>query len=303
MKLDAERKRATVSGGEIAYVDAGEGPAVVLLHGFPTSSHLWRREAWLFAERMRVIAPDMLGYGESAKPLGADLSEPAQARYVDELLDQLRIDQAAVVGHDLGGGIAQMLALDGRLDVHSMVLLDAVAFDAWPIEGVKMLQGGDPAQERVDFVEEVIRLIFDLGVAHKERLDQQVVDRFLEPWRQDPAAFFRAARGITGRGLKGRDDELRTLDAPTFVVWGEEDPFVPAEVGERLGETIPGSTVALLPGCSHFVTEDAPQTVGPLIHHFLRSQYLGDSPLAHGSGPVEVLFERPTATSADEDLD
>ena len=303
MKLDAERKRASVSGGEIAYVEVGDGPPVLLLHGFPTSSHLWRREAWLFAERMRVIAPDMLGYGDSAKPIDADLSEVAQALYVEELLDQLGIAQAAVVGHDLGGGVAQMLALDGRVDVRCLVLLDSVCFDAWPIEGVKMLQSGDPAQERPDFVEEVIRLIFDVGISHQERLDEDLIGRFVVPWGEDPAAFFRAASAITGRGLDGRERELAKLDVPTFIVWGEEDPFLPAQLAERLGEAIPGSTVALLPGCSHFVTEDAPQTVGPLTYHFLRSQYLGESPLSHGSRPVEVLFERPPGHDLDEDVD
>ncbi len=287
----------------MAYVDVGEGPAVVLLHGFPTSSHLWRREAWLFAERMRVIAPDLLGYGASAKPLDADLSERAQARYVDDLLTQLGIDQAAVVGHDLGGGIAQLLALDGRAEVRCLVLLDTVCFDAWPIEGVKMLQSGDPNQERPDFVEEVVRLIFDVGVSHKERLDAEVLGRFVAPWRDDPAAFFRAARAITGEGLAGREAELSRLDVPAFILWGEEDPFLPPELAERLGEAIPGSTVALLPGCSHFVNEDAPQTIGPLMYHFLRSQYLGESPPSHGGGPVEVLFERPSTGDVDPDLE
>ena len=301
MNLDAERSRAALSGGDIAYVDAGEGPAVVLLHGFPTSSHLWRRETWLLAERMRVIAPDLLGYGESAKPADADLSVSAQARYVDELLDHLGIGEAAVVGHDVGGGVAQMLALDGRVEVRTLVLLDAVCFDAWPIEGVKLLQSGDPTQERTGFVQEVMRLLFDLGIARKERLDDELFERFMRPWREDPSAFFRAARAIDGVGLTGREAELRRLDVPTFILWGEEDPFLPPELGERLGELIPGSTVALLPGCSHFVTEDAPQTVGPLMYHFLRSQYLGDSPLSHGSGPVEVLFERPSAHDMDID--
>ena len=303
MDLDAYRKRARVSGGEIAYVDLGAGDPVVLLHGFPTSSELWRRESWLFAQQMRVIAPDMLGYGSSEKPPAADLSEPAQAGYVSELMEQLGIERAALVGHDLGGGIAQMLALDGGVEVGCLVLLDSVCFDAWPIEGVKMLQSGDARQETAEFVEEVGRLILDLGIAHKERFDDEVARTYLGPWKDDPAAFFRAARAITGKALARREDELAALDVPTFIVWGEEDPFLPPELAERLGEAIPGATVALVPGCSHFVTEDAPQTVAPLVYHFLRSQYLGDSPLSHGSGPAEVLFERPDSPHRDEDLD
>ncbi|HEX8099751.1 MAG TPA: alpha/beta fold hydrolase [Actinomycetota bacterium] len=303
MNLDSHRKRALVSGGEMAYADLGEGEAVVLLHGFPTSSELWRREAWLFAQQMRVIAPDLLGYAASEHPLDADLSEPAQARYVAELLEGLGLRSVALVGHDVGGGIAQMLALDAALDVRCLVLLDSVCFDAWPIEGVKMLQSGDPKQETGEFVEEVCRLIFDLGVAHHERLGEEALAPYVAPWKDDPAAFFRAARAIRGEGLAGRETELKALDVPTFILWGEEDPFLPSELGERLGETIAGATVALLPGCAHFITEDAPQTVGPLIHHFLRSQYLGASPLSHGGGPVEVLFERPDPSDAFLDPD
>jgi pimeloyl-ACP methyl ester carboxylesterase len=287
----------------MAYADLGEGEAVVLLHGFPTSSELWRREAWLFAQQMRVIAPDLLGYAASEHPLDADLSEPAQARYVAELLEGLGLRSVALVGHDVGGGIAQMLALDAALDVRCLVLLDSVCFDAWPIEGVKMLQSGDPKQETGEFVEEVCRLIFDLGVAHHERLGEEALAPYVAPWKDDPAAFFRAARAIRGEGLAGRETELKALDVPTFILWGEEDPFLPSELGERLGETIAGATVALLPGCAHFITEDAPQTVGPLIHHFLRSQYLGASPLSHGGGPVEVLFERPDPSDAFLDPD
>ena len=66
--IPPERRRTAVSGGQLAYVDVGDGPPVLLVHGFPTSSYLWRREMWLLAQRMRVVAPDLLGYGESGKP-------------------------------------------------------------------------------------------------------------------------------------------------------------------------------------------------------------------------------------------
>jgi 2-hydroxymuconate-semialdehyde hydrolase len=286
-----EPKRARVSGGEISFVDMGEGPPVLLLHGFPTSSFLWRREVWLLAQAMRVIAPDLLGYGRSDKPTDADLSEPAQAEYVKELLTQLKIEDVAVVGHDLGGAVAQMLALDGAVNVRSLVLLDSACFDAWPIEGVRMLQTATPDQETAGFAEDIVRLTFDLGVKHNGFLDEQSLDGYVAPWREDPAAFFRAARAISGRGLAGRDAELAALDLPTLLIWGEEDPFLPSELGERLQETIEGATLALLPGCGHFVSDDAPTTVGPLIFEFLRTRYLGQTH-SHGE-PVPVFLERP----------
>jgi 2-hydroxymuconate-semialdehyde hydrolase len=300
--LEVERKRAMVSGGEIAYVDLGEGPPLLLLHGYPSSSYLWRRETWLFAQRMRVIAPDLLGYGDSDKPEGADLTEGAQTGYVRELLAQLGIQELAVVGHDLGGAIAQMLALEGDLTVRTLVLLDSDCFDAWPIEGVKMLQAATPDQETEEFVEEVVRLAFDLGVAHKAMMEEADLDAYARPWMGNPAAFFRATRGLTGRGLAGREEELGALEQRVLIIWGEDDPYLDPELALRLGDILPGSTVALLPGCSHFVTEDAPQTVGPLIYEYLRTHYLGQSH-HHGEpgGPVPVSLERPPRRSAEEE--
>jgi 2-hydroxymuconate-semialdehyde hydrolase len=291
--LVLEHDRVRVSGGDLSYADLGEGPPVLLLHGFPTSSFLWRREAWLLAQRMRVIVPDLLGYGRSEKPNDTDLSEAAQAGYVRELLGELGIAELAVVGHDLGGAVAQMLTLDDGPDVRALVLLDSACFDAWPIEGVRMLQSTTPEQETNEFVESLIRLTLDLGVAHKDRIDEATAQGYLEPWRQDPAAFFRAARAITGRGLAGRERELAALDIPVFAIWGEDDPFLDAELAERLGESIPGCTVALLPGCSHFVNEDAPPTVGPLVYEYLRSRYVGDQHVHAETGPVQVYLERP----------
>jgi pimeloyl-ACP methyl ester carboxylesterase len=194
------------------------------------------------------------------------------------LLDGLEISEVAVVGHDIGGAVAQILALDSKhLAVRTMVLLDSACFDAWPIEGVRRLQEVASEQETRSFVDDVVRLTFDIGVAHRGRLDEADLAGYLEPWMGDPPAFFRALRGILGKGLAGRELDLAALDMPAFIIWGEEDPFLPAELAERLQESLPGSTLALLPGCSHFVMEDAPRTVGPLIYEFLRSRYLAST--------------------------
>jgi len=285
------KQRFTGSSGELAYVDEGDGPAVLLLHGFPTSSHLWRGFVPPLAARHRVIAPDLLGYGDSAKPAGADLTIFSQAASVRELLEHLGVDEFAVVGHDVGGGIAQLLALD--TGAKALVLLDSIAFDVWPIEGVRMLQATEPEQETEELVESVIRLSLDLGIAKKQRLTEELVEATVRPFAGDPPAFFRAARAIDGRGLAGREDELAALDIPVFLIWGEEDPFLPVDVADRLGELLDGSTLALLPGCSHFVTEDATETLVPLVTEWLRAQYLRQP---HGHAASQPLIQlRPKA--------
>ena len=158
-----------------------------------------------------------------------------------------------------------------------------------------MLQGASAEQQTQDFVEGILTLTFDMGVKHRGFLDEPSLQGYLEPWREEPAAFFRAARAISGRGLSGRDRDLGALDIPIFLIWGEDDPFLPPELAERLQDTMEGSTLALLPGCSHFITDDAPTTVGPLINEFLRTRYLGRSH-THGE-PVPVFLERPHSGS------
>ena len=289
-----ERHRVRISAGDVAYVDEGDGAAVVLLHGFPTHADLWRNLVPILAPRFRVVAPDLLGYGDSGKPGDADLSISAQAGYVPELLERLGVDEFAAVGHGAGGGVAQLLALEAP--VRTLVLLDTVAFDQWAAAGVvpELTEDGmaaDPAM-----AERAVREAFDRGMGHPERLSPDDLELFADPWRRDPAALLRAARALDGGGLAGAANRIGERAIPVLVLWGEEDPWLPPTLAERLQDEIGDAAVGLLPGCSHFVLEDAPETVAPIVREFLRLRYLGES---HGHGPAPtpvelgVSFERP----------
>lgn len=270
--MTLERRTAEVSAGEIAYVEAGQGKPIVFLHGIPTSADLWRNVAPLLAPWARVVVPDLVGYGASSKPEGAELHIRAQAAYVRELLGALGIERFAAVGHDLGGGIAQLLALEGG--VEALVLTNSISFEGWPVEGVRKVQelpeeGWDQA-----LAEKVVRRSFERGMARFERLAPEDLEGYVAPWRGDPLALRRAFLAVDGVGLEGTEEALGALGVPAFVLWGEDDPFLPAERAERLGELLPASTTALLPGVSHYLMEDAPETVGPLISQWLRTTYL-----------------------------
>ena len=289
-----EKGRYRVSAGELAYLELGdpEDPAVVFLHGFPSSSYLWRHVAPLLAPWMRVIVPDLLGAGDSDKPASAALGLRAQAGYIRELLGGLGITSFAVVGHGFGGGVAQRLALEGG--VGAMVLVDAAAFDAWPGEPTREAQSQAPTSGPA-LAEAVVRTALELGIRHRNRLTEDDIAEYLRPFggEEGSAACFRFLRALDGEGLVGIEPELGRLQVPTLVLWGEEDPFHPAELAERLGDALPMASVALLPGCSHFLPEEVPETIGPLMFEYLRSRYLG-APHTHAGGPVTVeLGRRP----------
>lgn len=293
----AEVHRIATSGGELAVAVAGEGPDVLFLHGFPTSSFLWRNLApGVWMNGMRAVVPDLLGYGASEKPERVALHPRAQAGYVREALNHLGVDRCAVVGHDVGGAVAQLLALDHG-GAEALVLLDAAAFDAWPIEGVRMLQEATSDQRTASFAAEVIDLAIELGVSHRERVTEEVRAAYRAPFGGEDGAraFFRAIEGIDGAGLVGREADLEALAAPALLLWGEDDPYLGVEVGERLQEAMPKASLAVLPGCSHLLPEEAPETVGPLVTEWLASQYLGrthghEDDHGHGgrAGPVPI---------------
>jgi haloalkane dehalogenase len=292
--IDLQRRRAPVSGVDMAFIEEGdpENPAVVFIHGFPTSSFLWREFVPLFAPWTHVIAPDLLGCGDSGTSPRTELDIRAQAGHIRELLAGLGVDRFAVIGHGHGGGIAQLLAVEGG--VEAMILVDSIAFDAWPSETTRALQRSAPEDQREDVVREAFDEFLRRAIAKPERRTDDLRDAYLAPFlgQEGVRAFFRGIDAANGLGLIGREDELAGLSCPTLILWGEEDPYLSVQVAERLNDAIPTSSLAVLPSCSYLLPEDAPETIAPLAFDYLRSKYLG-RPHAHGEpGAVPISLER-----------
>jgi pimeloyl-ACP methyl ester carboxylesterase len=130
-------------------------------------------------------------------------------------------------------------------------------------------------------------------MSYPERLSEDDLEGYLRPFRGPDGAerFARAIASFDGRGLVGLEPRLATLEIPAFVVWGEDDAFVDVAVAERLGDALPRASVAVLPGCGHFLLEDAGETVIPLLFQWLRRQYLRLDH-QHEGGPVTVTLGR-----------
>jgi pimeloyl-ACP methyl ester carboxylesterase len=243
---------------------------------------------------MRVIAPDLLGSGDSDSPEGADLRLPAHAADVRALLEALGSERFAVAGHGRGAGVAQLLAIEGG--VEALVLVDSVAFDAWPSPRIVDLRSKlDDVDEA--FIRSWFEGFFREGMGHPERLSEADLDEFRRPFAGPDGVerFVRIAGGLDGEGLADLEPRLAELEIPSLVLWGEDDAYLPAELAERLGDALPWASIALLPGCGHFLLEDAPETVAPLIVQWLRTQYLRlPQAHAHEEGTVTVeLGRRP----------
>jgi pimeloyl-ACP methyl ester carboxylesterase len=287
-----EKRRADVSGGELAFVDAGdpEAPPVVLLSGGVTSSFVWRQLIPMLSPWMRVIAPDLLGSGDSEADPGADLRIGAHAARVRELLERLGVDRFALAGHGHGGGIALLTALESNVD--ALVLVDSIAFDAWPAPRMRDLRTRlgelDVAQ-----IEAWVKSSVDAGTRRVQLSDGEV-EEYVRPFRGPNGVerFVRVAASFDGEGLTGLEPRFAKLEIPALVLWGEEDTFVDVAVAERLGDVLPWASIGVFPGCGHFLLEDAPEKVGPILFQWLRRQYLKVEHRHEEPGPIAVTLGR-----------
>ncbi|MCA1779868.1 MAG: alpha/beta fold hydrolase [Xanthomonadaceae bacterium] len=186
-----------VGGHRISYLDQGEGPVVLLLHGIPTNNLMWRKVVPALSDRFRVIAPDLLNFGQSARPEIADVSINAQRRMVFGLMDSLGIGRAHLVAHDIGGGVAQLMAVEHPERIDRLILIDAVSFDSWPVPEFEPLQQpGAEGQMQLEQFVGMIRSFMPQGVVDQSVMTESVIDLYANPWSSEAGkrAFFRNLR-------------------------------------------------------------------------------------------------------------
>ena len=265
-----------LAGARLYYYAAGTrgaGDPVVFIHGFPTSSHLWADVVPLMPAGHRLVVLDLLGFGRSDRPLGRDLSLRGHAERVLGLMDALGINRACVVGHDVGGGVAQVLATRWPQRVSHLCLVDSIAFDAWPAREVKLARAMLPLTRHLPpaWLLSIVRRDLCRGYMNEERCAGSV-DRYVKPFLGPDGrdAFVAHVNALDPAETVALEPRLGGIVCPTAILWGEHDPFLPASVARRLHAAIPGSTLAVLPGIRHFVPEEAPEKVAEAVEKLIR---------------------------------
>jgi pimeloyl-ACP methyl ester carboxylesterase len=279
------QRYARVGGARGAYRDVGNGSPVLLLHGCPFSSFVWRKVIPLLARDHRCVAPDLLGLGNTETPEDADWSLRAQAAMVIGLLDELHIARAHVVGHDHGGAVAQVLAAEHPERVDRLVLSNAEAYDNWPSEEerpfVRLTQiplVGDLAL-RLWASRPVLRYtlsrahaVYDPKVLSAELLDGYIRANFADRHRRAKTRRFLALQFEPSNNRVTLDllEGLRRFDHATLLLWAKDDPHFGPEWGERLRRDIPGAVrMELLPQTGHLLMEERPAQFAALVSEFL----------------------------------
>ena len=275
-----------VGSASVAYCDSGgDGTPLLLLHGCSFSKFVWRNVIHRLSDRFRCVAPDLLGLGNTETDAGADWSLPAQADAIIGLLDRLGLGRVAIVGHDQGGAIAQLIAIHHPDRVSALVLADAEAYDNWPSAEelpfirVTQLPVIGPLVLWAWSRRPLFRWALGEGKAVHDRsvLTGELVDGYIAanlataPKRAKTRRFLATQLDPANEAHTHHlADALHKIEAPTLILWGDGDVHFPPDWARRLAADIPGTTrVEILPATGHLVMEEQPDHVANLIREFL----------------------------------
>jgi haloalkane dehalogenase len=269
--------------GRMHYVDVGEGPVVLLVHGTPTWSFLYRRLIEALRDTHRVIAPDLLGFGLSDKPQTEAVAPPRQAEHLQALVDHLALDRFTLGVHDFGGPIGLSLALDRPARIERLLLFntwmwprtDAATRWASRLFGTGL---GRALYTRWNFSPNVM-----LPALTHRRLPPDVHDHYRRPF---PTAATRHAPWVFARDLVGASDWYAALWArrealesiPALLLWGEQDPGFGTDALQRWQALFAQVETETFPDAGHLPQEETPEAVWAAIRAGVRGDAAVTSP-------------------------
>jgi len=238
--------------GLISYTEQGAGPVALFVHGVLLNGYLWRHQLADLSDIRRCIAVDLLAHGDTEIMPEQDVSVTANATMLKEFLDALKIDQVDLVGNDSGGGIAQIFAAQYPERVRTLTLTDCDTHDNWPPEAFQpflaMAAGGGlrTALDSMLADKNTYRALQALGPAyeHAEQVSDDTIDKYLRPFvRNDQRTrdLQRFLAAFDNKHTLAVETRLKTLTAPTLIVWGTDDVYFDVKWSHWLAENIPGT--------------------------------------------------------------
>ncbi|WP_443046782.1 alpha/beta fold hydrolase [Streptomyces sp. NBC_00247] len=239
--------------------DATGGAPVVLVHGTPYSSFLWRDIAPALARTRQVFVFDHLGFGRSEQREGQDLGLAAHARRFAALLDHWGLSSPSVVAHDIGGAVALRTLLLERRNYRDLTLFDAVSGGDWERGLFRLfLEHTEVFEQLPGYAHEAL-VAAHLRHATHVGFRPGVLDAYLAPWRgaSGQAAFYRQYSQIRQADTAPYEELLGTISLPVRLIWGREDRILPPEYARWLHERVPHAELHWIEGAGHLLQEDA----------------------------------------------
>ncbi len=303
------RREIELHGHVCSYRAGGRGPVLVLVHGITNSSASWEPVLSLLAQNFTIVAPDLLGHGDSAKPRG-DYSLGASASLLRDLLLALGHERATIAGHSLGGGIAMQYTYQFPERVDRLVLVSSggLGRQVTPVLRAATLPGAElvlpllASRPLVDVGTKLGGFIGSLGLRVGADITAMAAGFASLQDIEARRAFVHTARSVIdfgGQRVNATDKLYLAQAVPTLVVWGDRDPIIPARHGIRAHELMPGSRLKLFEGAGHFPHHDDPVGFATAITEFAAVT----EPAAPDEDRLRRLVVERAARAAASDVD
>ena len=259
------------SFGTIAWDALGAGPPVVLVHGTPSRSLLWRRVAPRLAEQFTVYVFDLLGYGDSEPNEGQEVSVRVHGRVLDELVQSWGLAQPALVGHDIGGAAVLRAHLLEGTAARKIVLVDAVVLRPWITATTRHLKANLEVYRTMP-----THIFREVAAAHLRTatatpMSPEVFAAYFDQWEGDVGhrLWLRNVEGFDEQDTADFEPMLSEMATPTRLIWGEQDRWLPVEISADIESRLPTADRVLIPAAGHFSPEDQPAQLAEAIADFL----------------------------------
>jgi pimeloyl-ACP methyl ester carboxylesterase len=272
--------RTTVSlpSGEVAYAEAGQGPAALFVHGVLVNADLWRNAIWDVSDMRRCIAPDLPAHGASPVTPRSDVSLSGLAEMLEELCQALDLEQVDLVGNDTGGAVAQVFAARHPERIRTFTLTNCDVHENFPPESfkaqVELAKQGELGPLVVAMAGDLALARSEAGLAmayeHPEALPDEVINSYLQPLTANGGkGLEQVLSAMDAAELMAAEPALNQLHAPTQIVWGTADLFFEPVWAERLRAMIPGvERVTEIEGGMLFFPDERSDELVPLLRDF-----------------------------------
>ncbi|RLD63083.1 MAG: hypothetical protein DRI95_12175 [Bacteroidetes bacterium] len=265
-------KVCKISGNSLTYYREGKGETILFVHGITTYSFIWRNIIPFFVEKYDVIAIDLLGCGDSDIPLNEDFSLKRQAVIIEKFVAKLNIAKLHLVGHDVGGGVAQIFAVNNTDLLFDMTLVNSVAYNFWPVQPIIAMQTPVIRQIAMSSLDMgMFELVVKRGLYHKTTLSDELMNFFWKPMKSKSGrkGFLHFAKCLNNKDLTEIEEKLQKLELPTLIIRGEKDVYLSAAISDKLYSEIPKSRLVKITTGGHFIQEDEPEKVSKAIIEFI----------------------------------
>lgn len=250
-------------GSAVRWGRLGAGPPLVLIHGTPFSSQVWRRIVPHLTDKRSVYFYDLVGYGQSEQKDGQDVSLGVQNRLLAALFNEWSLDRPDVVAHDFGGTTALRGYFLNGLRFRSLTIFDAVALAPWGSPFVQHVRQHEAAFAGMpDYMHRALLAAYLQTAAHNE-LSDEAIEIYSRPWigPAEQPAFYRQIAQMDQAHTDDIEPLYRQLECPVHVLWGQEDRWIPCEKGDALAALITDQSCTPIEAAGHLVQEDRPEAI------------------------------------------